>query len=85
MFTVLSMNIACEITARPLCNKTPKPDCIYIKRQTLGGLALNEMLKQGNIPVDVVIGNDEMLSWQEGGDKNFDIQTVNEIFRESIF
>ena len=38
---------------------------------------LSDILKKLEKPVNLVIGNDEILSWQDGGDRRFDILNEN--------
>ena len=51
--------------------------CYPIKKSTLGGAVLADMMKRSDKKVNVVIGNDEILSWQDNGAAHFDILRNN--------
>ena len=51
--------------------------CYPIKKSTLGGAVLGDLMKSSDKKVNVVIGNDEIISWQDHGDLGFDILRNN--------
>ena len=51
--------------------------CHPIRKTTLGGAVLGDMLKRSDKKVNLVIGNDEIISWQDHGDRDFNILRNN--------
>ena len=80
MFTVLSRSVVEEIVAKPLCVKKNYPECndrshSLFKKKELGGTALAGWVRSLETPARVEIGNDEIISWQDEGDVQFDINS----------